>query len=151
MSWPDVTFRDWDHFLAMTNSLTLGSAFATAYLFRGQSRGRWHLEPSLQRHLGNDTTAEEALAIERGFCEEFRSHARLHLDGEFVPSGSALLPWLSLMQHYGCPTRLLDWTKSPFVAAYFAVEADWHHDGAIWLFHPADLRAQVNSVSAMST
>jgi hypothetical protein len=37
----------------------------------------------------------------------------------------------------------LDWTKSPFVAAYFAVEQGWDHDGAIWLFHVTDMRAQM--------
>lgn len=39
------------------------------------------------------------------------------------------------MQNHGCPTRLLDWTKSPYVAAYFAVESLPEKDGAIWLFH----------------
>ncbi len=38
------------------------------------------------------------------------------------------------MQHFGSPTRLLDWTASPYVALYFAVVEDWASRGAVWCF-----------------
>ena len=49
------------------------------------------------------------------------------------PEDGDLLGWLGLMRHYGAPTRLLDWTMSPFVACYFAYESLTDtHDGALW-------------------
>jgi len=47
---------------------------------------------------------------------------------------SNLIMRLTVMQHYGAPTRMLDWTASPFAAAFFAVIDSLDKDGAVWWF-----------------
>ena len=45
---------------------------------------------------------------------------------------------LFLMQHYGVPTRLLDWTENPFVAIYFALNGGESKkaDACVWMCEP---------------
>lgn len=79
---------------------------------------------------------QAALALETDALEEFRAQAHLHLAEANLPenrSTTSLLDWWAVMQHHHAPTRLLDWTQSPYVAAYFAVETDPDKDGVIFI------------------
>ena len=64
--------------------------------------------------------------------QEFQRRAHLHLPAHHLPAD--VIEWLALLQHWGGPTRLLDFTASPYVAAYFAVEDAREQDGfcAVW-------------------
>ena len=52
-----------------------------------------------------------------------------------VPEWEDDFQWLALMQHHGAPTRLLDFTWSPYVAAFLALERAVD-DAAVWAIHP---------------
>ena len=105
--------------------------------YRGQSDAGWDLIPSFYRGLDqfepqpNDVDDGEWLGqLERDIYREFDRKGRRH-----APEGWDFHnPWhrMILAQHYGLPTRLLDWSKSPFVAVYFAVTANPERDGALW-------------------
>ena len=87
-----------------------------SWMFRGHARSDWKLETSLERR----TKTNRALAhtIETQMIAEFKRKA-----GNYsIREPQTLVEWLSLMQHYGAPTRVLDWTQSPYVAAFFRLE-----------------------------
>ncbi len=96
------------------------------YIYRGHSDSRWKLETTLQRKLseygiGRRVWKEREQSIISTFQKRVHLYLR-HLPNE-KNENRRHLEWLSIMQHFGAPTRLLDWTYSPFVAAFFALES----------------------------
>src|ERR1700688_579806 len=83
------------------------------WAFRGQGTDRV-LAASIER-----------VAIKPGIAEDYvmrEFRRRAHQYAAEVPRDDDL-EWLALMQHHGAPTRLLDWTRSPHVAAFFAAQS----------------------------
>ena len=108
-----IHINSWNEFVSLTSE-------CDGWAFRGLPNADWQLMSSLSRYLRSfvpDTASwrqreERALRI-------FRRKAH-----NYLPDASVLdddIRCLALMQHHGAPTRLLDFTKSPFVAAFFAL------------------------------
>src|SRR5437660_1014425 len=93
----------------------------SSFVFRGVPRVSHTLDTSLQ--------TGGFVAHEKHLLTSFRKYAV-----ERAVHGDWIWNWLSLAKHHGLPTRLLDWTYSPYVAMHFATHnvRDFKDDGAIW-------------------
>ncbi|MEA2562248.1 MAG: hypothetical protein QOH06_3752 [Acidobacteriota bacterium] len=122
-SWVEIT--EWlDGFPLLETSIDYESGFAAkAWVFRGLKSSSYELQPSIEREA-RDKTMEWA-ALEELVLSEYKARARMHLSAPLIPSDE--VSWLAQMQHYAIPTRLLDFTYSPFVALYFAIR-DGHQE-----------------------
>ena len=91
--------------------------------FRGMSNANYSLETALIRLGGNYEQ------LERHMLRNFRKYAH-----RSTVKRDSIWEWLTVAQHYGLPTRLMDWTYSPFVAMHFATASvdEMHNDGVIW-------------------
>lgn len=124
-SWQD--FRD----------IVAGEEFR-GWAFRGQSNAEWQLEPTLSRYLKCfDVHPSVWSKQELRIYGIFRRKAHQFLD--HLPATDDAFEWLATMQHHGSPTRLLDFTWSPYVAAFFALERATQLS-AVWAIYPPVLR-----------
>lgn len=101
--------------------------------FRGLSSGAHQLLPTIMRE---GKTAEQVFERERRLLTRFRQRSLA-----YWPAGYPQNDWehLFAMQHFGAPTRLLDWTENVFVAAHFALSS-WNASASsapvIWCTDP---------------
>jgi hypothetical protein len=112
-----------------------GDHLRSPYVFRGMDVATWELQTSLQR-LPKKPNANTNV-IEQSLIRTFRKYASA---GAFDEKTEWYV--LAVAQHNGLPTRVLDWTASPLVAAHFACgdERYKNDDGAIWCLDAGQLR-----------
>ncbi|HIE33995.1 MAG TPA: FRG domain-containing protein [Candidatus Altiarchaeales archaeon] len=113
----------------------LGSKFLQTdrqLFFRGLPKETHKLIPSLFR-LKPERLVSDWSFYEFEILTKFQKAASPHL--KFLPVH--FLEWLTIAQHYGVPTRLLDWTMSPLAALYFAlekhIEEDISENAIVWI------------------
>ncbi|MGS0706222.1 FRG domain-containing protein [Acinetobacter sp. ANC 3781] len=100
--------------------------------YRGQGNKDWNLIPIFLR--------QNARTSEKTIVNRFMQNASMLLENK----PNTYFDWMFLMQHYGVPTRLLDWSESPLVALYFAVQGHKEEDGALWILDPILLNSSSN-------
>ena len=101
-------------------------------IYRGVASAEYLLIPKVGR--SKDGHMRYTRERERRILTAFKNYAIPFV--EFEPKTD--WDWLALGQHHGLPTRLLDWTRSPLIAAWFAVSAIFDGDSAIYRYTRRD-------------
>jgi hypothetical protein len=112
------SWRELDDAIADTGWRRHTESVHSTLVWRGLARSHYSNVSSLAR------LSEDSPRLERHLIRNFRKYAHREAPGP------TMWDWLSLAQHHGLPTRLLDWTFSPLVALHFAT-ASWPDDEAI--------------------
>lgn len=121
-----ITLKSWDEY-----DKAVSRRHYRKWIYRGQIDASWQLESSLHRafeeaqaiHKAHSKTEKRLNRVEheRVMIDRFMCNANIYLSS--LPKEDDPLSWISLMQHHGAPTRLLDFTFSPYIALFFALEA----------------------------
>ena len=128
------TVNSWDD---LRNYL---AKFDHNWAFRGVSTASWGLQNSLER-----LNVSLIVDAERYLLTTFQRRAHHYVRD--CPALEDYLEWLALMQHYGTPTRLLDFTRSPYIALFFAMQnaTSTGANAAVWAVNLHDCKwAAVN-------
>lgn len=114
----------------------LSNRFISAFAFRGQANSEWIITSSLER-LVNRLYPPKPIQIyslcgfEREMLKDFKWKYPIY-EKVNKPKDDEIIEWFSLMQHYGCATRMVDFTYSPYVALFMALDNSDYDYCSIW-------------------
>jgi hypothetical protein len=123
-----ITFRliSWSRFFDFLEAEIFNPSVASkpTYIWRGQRRKDWSLSSSLDRLFGKLNLLTAGPSVLENRLAEHLGSFKYATRGRRGYNPASLLEneWWALGQHFGLATPLLDWTRSPFAAAYFAFE-----------------------------
>jgi len=120
-----ITPKDWESARAFAQEFF---EWGGNWGFRGQHDASWSLVTSFER-LAHKLPEQSLLETELAMLDHFRRRAHLYISDP--PANKNNLEWLAMIQHYGGPSRLLDFSRSFYVAVFFAIERAGT-DGAVW-------------------
>ena len=104
----------------------------STFVYRGHANHEWDLIPSLLR-IERASRARQWNYLEKNIIREFKKASQPFL--RYQPKNE--IEWLTIAQHHGIPTRLLDWTKSALIGLYFAcIDENESKDGMVWAHDP---------------
>jgi len=117
------------------------SAKGNSFVFRGHQNASYSLIPGVYRHFKETQHARLMDASYNGLIysaneNEMLEHFKKEAGGILCSvTQSDDFTWLQYAQHYGVPTRLLDFTANPLVALYFCCQNEQPCDGAVWVLN----------------
>ncbi len=122
-----------------------------SYLCRGEPRLYQTGTPSIAREREQKAPLVESVlqSAEPHLIAHFRARIGPHLSPNEIELTRTIWGTLVLMQHYRAPTRLLDWSLSPFVAAFFAAISDPEQDGYLFAIRLEDVKSTPSEDDAL--
>ncbi|MBJ6373120.1 FRG domain-containing protein [Sedimentitalea arenosa] len=132
---------DWRFLLRDLEDVTSGDLLGRDLVFRGQRVSDWGLVTSFDRRAsGSLKRRNERFTL---CMEQFKTDA-----AHILPNALPLGDLISLAQHYGLPTRVLDWSYSPYIGLFFAeteaVSTNQTKPAALWIMNRKKVSEEID-------
>ena len=126
----ETYLENWDDIFKLYNR------FLMAFVFRGQGSADWAMSSSLERMAKRYHPRHYNIYAINDYEEDNLKEFKWKYPGyekSNIPADNEVIEWLSIMQHYGAPTRLVDFSFSLYVALFMAMDSLLEdEDSAIW-------------------